>query len=116
MWSENEGSRRSQEIGSCLLTFLKEYLASPKHLIAHSDSCGGQNHNINIVCLWQYIVSSDEFAYTVIDHKFMVNRHSYLRSDRDFGGIEKAKRHQTSVYTPEQWGELVRKARGVNPF
>ena len=116
MWSENEGSRGSQEIGSCVLTFLKEHTVQSKRLIAYSDSCGGQNRNINVVCLWQHIVSSDEFSYTTIDHKFMVSGHSYLPNDRDFGSIELARRRQTSLYVPEQWGELVRKARRVNPF
>ena len=116
MWSENEGSRGSQEIGSCVLTFLKEHTVQSTRLIAYSDSCGGQNRNINVVCLWQDIVSSDEFSYTTIDHKFMVSGHSYLPNDRDFGSIELARRRQTSLYVPEQWGELVRKARRVNPF
>lgn len=42
--------------------------------------------------------------------------HSYLPNDRDFGGIEGARRRQTSLYVPEQWGELVRKARRETPF
>ena len=116
MWSESEGSRGSQEIGSCVLTFLKEHPVPSKHLIAYSDSCGGQNRNISVVCLWQHIVSSDGFSYTTVDHKFMVSCHSYLPNDRDFGSIEGARRRQTSLYVPEQWGELVRKARRVNPF
>ena len=53
MWHEKEGSRGSQEIGSCVLAFLKENPVSSKRLIAYSDSCGGQNRNINVVCLWQ---------------------------------------------------------------
>lgn len=116
MWSESEGSRGSQEIGSCVLTFLKEHPVPSTRLIAYSDSCGGQNRNINVVCLWQHIVSSDDFSYTTVDHKFMVSGHSYLPNDRDFGSIEGARRRQTSLYVPEQWGELVRKARRVNPF
>ena len=116
MWDEKEGSRGSQEIGSCVLTFLRENPLQAKHLIAYSDSCGGQNRNINIVCLWQYVVCNDDFSYTTIDHKFMISGHSYLPNDRDFGGIEGARRRQSSLYVPEQWGELVRKARRVNAF
>ena len=116
MWDEKEGSRESQEIGSCVLTFLRENPLQAKHLIAYSDSCGGQNRNINIMCLWQYVVCSDDFSYTTIDNKFMISGHSYLPNDRDFGGIEGARRRQSSLYVPEQWGELVRKARRVNPF
>ena len=77
MWSENEGSRGSQEIGSCVLAFLKEHSGQSKRLIVYSDSCGGQNRNINIVCLWQHIVSCDDFTFTINDHKFMVSGHSY---------------------------------------
>ena len=72
-----------------------------KHLIAYSDSCGGQNRNINIVCLWLHIVSSLEFSNKMIDHKFKVSGHSYLPNDRDFGGVEPARKRVSSLYVPE---------------
>ena len=55
MWDESVGSRGSQEI--CLLAFLKELAPSAQHLIAYGDSCGGQNRNIHMVCLWLHVRS-----------------------------------------------------------
>ena len=82
----------------------------------YSDSCGGQNRNINIVVLWLYIVASSDFSYEVIDHKFMVSGHSYLPNDRDFGSIEIAKRQTQYVYVPADWRSLIFNARKKNPF
>ena len=116
MWHEGIASRGSQEIGSCVLTYLKEHPTSATKLIMYSDCCGGQNRNINIACLWLYIVSSGEFPYVTIDHKFMLSGHSYLPNDRDFGGIESARRKNSSIFVPNDWYDLVKNARRVNPF
>ena len=89
MWHKGVGSRGSEEMGSCLLHRLYHLSSSAvTKLILYSDSCGGQNHNVNMVCLWLHIVASPEFNITQIDHKFMVSSHSYLLNDRGFGSIE----------------------------
>ena len=116
VWDESVGSRGSQEIGSCVLTYLREHQTPAEHLIAYSDSCGGQNRNVNFVCLWQHVVSSSTYSYEVIDHKFMMSGHSYLPNDRDFGGIEKVRRRTSAVYVPSEWCTLIKNARRVNPF
>ena len=46
MWDESVAFRDSQEVGSCLLAFLKDHGTAATHMIAYSDSCGG---HINIV-------------------------------------------------------------------
>ena len=116
MWNESQASRGSQEVGSCLLTYLKEHSTTATHLTAYTDSCGGQNRNINIVCLLLHIVCSADYSYTIIDHKFMISGHSYLPNDRDFGGIERLRRRTTSLFVPEEWCTLVEGACRVNPF
>ena len=117
MWPESTASRGTHEICSSILKYLT-LRASPQanHLIVYSDACGGQNRNINVACLWLYIVSSTSYPYTTIDHKFMVSGHSYLPNDRDFGSIEKVSRHAQSVYTPEDWFTLVETARKKYAF
>lgn len=45
VWNESMASRGPQEIGSCLLHFIKNYVHTEK-LIMYSDQCGGQNRNI----------------------------------------------------------------------
>ena len=71
---------------------------------------------MNIACLWIYIVSSPDFNYKDVDHKFMLSGHSYLPNDRDFGTIEKKNRKTQVVYVPDVWCTLVEEARRKNPF
>ena len=116
MWSESIASRGSQEIGSSILKYLELRASDATHLIVFSDACGGQNRHINIACLWMYVLSSSDIAYTVFNHKCMVSAHSYLPNDRDFGSIEHANRHFQQVFVPEEWCTLVERARTKNPF
>ena len=101
MWPESVASRGSHEIGSCILKYLKLRASEATHLIVFSDACGGQNRNINIVCQWMYVVSNSDFAYSVVDHKFMISGHSYLPNGRDFGSIEKANHRTQHIFIPE---------------
>lgn len=116
MWEESVASRGSQEIGSCLLKCFQHRASSATHLVLYSDSCGGQNRNINLACMWLHVVASDDYSYTTVDHKFMVSGHSYLPNDRDFASIENMKRKTQHIYVPSQWYELVRDCRRQNPF
>ena len=117
-WHEGIASRGSNEIASCLLKHLKENVTNTEaeNLVLYSDSCGGQNRNIYMVCALLYIVSSADFPFTQIDHKFMVPGHSYLPNDRDFGSVETARRRREHIYVPDHWYELIRSARQNNPF
>ena len=116
VWNESQASRGSEDIGSCILTYIKDHPTSAKKLIAYSDSCGGQNRNINFVCLWLYRLCSDKYSNTEIDHKFMVSDHSYLSNDQDFGSIKKARRRSSAIFIPEDWCTLIENARRVNSF
>ena len=86
------------------------------NLIVFSVACGGQNHNINLVCMWMYIVENPGFSYRVVNHKFTIPGHSFLPNDRDFGLIEKTSRYTQHVYIPENCYTLVEAARRNNPF
>lgn len=90
LWDETVASRGPQEVGSCLLHYIKTNVRS-KRLVMYSDQCGGQNRNIKMAVLCNYIVSSPDFTVTEIHHKFLVSGHSYLPCDQDFGLIEKEK-------------------------
>ena len=88
MWHEGIASHGSGEIGSCLLHHLRQKATTANKLILYSDSCGGQNRNINLLCLWLYIMANPDLSITQIDQKFLVSGHSFLPDDRDFGNIE----------------------------
>ena len=46
----------------------------------------------------------------------MVSGHSHLPNDRDFGGIESARRRRTCLYVPEDWHAFVENAQRTNRF
>lgn len=89
MWPESVASRGSHEIGSCILKYLKLRASEATQLIVFSNACGGQNRNVNIARLWMYVVSNSDFAYSVVDHKFMILGHSYLPNDHDLARLKR---------------------------
>lgn len=98
-WTEDQASRGSSEIFSCLLTVLEleEAFINKDHLVIWSDSCAGQNKNFLLICLYQYLIQKGIFK--VIDHKFPEVGHTYLDSDRDFGRIEKNLRKHQNIFS-----------------
>ena len=116
MWNEGVASRGPPEIGSSILTHLKEMETTANKLVLYSDACGGQNRNIFIVCMWLHIVASSDNPFTSVDHKFMVSGHSYLPNDRDFGHIEISRKKTTHIFVPADWERVVTEARRKNPF
>lgn len=85
-----------------------------RHLIAWSDSCGGQNKNFFIIAFWQYVLSTGRFD--VIEHKFPEVGHSYMDSDRDFALIEKAVKRHEKIYSAETYRTIIRTVKRKNPF
>nr|CAI5835143.1 unnamed protein product [Callosobruchus analis] len=68
-WDESIASRGAQEVGSCILHYIKFFVKTEK-LVMYSDQCGGQNRNIKMVALCNYIVTSNVSTVKEIDHKF----------------------------------------------
>lgn len=114
LWTEDRGGRGPEEIGSCLLSFFETIEEKPNHLIAWSDSAGGQNKNFFIICLWHYLVKQSVFM--IIDHKFPEVGHTFIDSDRDFAAVEKTVRKVQNIYTVDQYMTLMRESRKKNPF
>lgn len=110
VWNESMASRGPQEIGSCLLHFIKNYVHTEK-LIMYSDQCGGQNRNIKIALICNFVVGLNDYLPIEIHHKFLVSRHSYLACARDFGVIEKEKRYHPEIYVPNDWIKVTEGAR-----
>ena len=106
VWDETVASRGSREVGSCLLDFATDLPLGVTKLIAWSDSCGGQNKHYNIPRYWMTILQNTHI--TQVDHKFLELGHTYLENDEDFGIIERQKRRQQLIYTPDDWRQLIR--------
>lgn len=117
VWSEDVASRGAQEVGSCILRYLKQYLpANIVHLICYSDACGGQNRNIKLALLFKkYLHGGTNTTVKKIEHKFFVSGHSYNACDRCFGLIEKKARGATNIYTPADWAELIATTQKKEP-
>ncbi|CAF4947233.1 unnamed protein product [Pieris macdunnoughi] len=59
VWVEGEAGRGAQEVGSCMIKFIKEIMRpNVERLSLWSDSCGGQNRNIKMVLLLKVILAS----------------------------------------------------------
>jgi len=107
IWTENEGRRGVNEVGSSLLNFfdIANVCGADQKLIAWSDSCSGQNKNFGLICFWQYIILSQRFR--CIEHKFPEPGHTYLDSDRDFGKVEVAVKRRECVYTVDEYQQIM---------
>lgn len=115
MWDESIASRGPQEIGSCILNYVKNNVSTSR-LTMYSDQCGGQNRNFKMAALCAYMVAAEEYAVKTIDHKFLVSGHSYLPNDQDFGLVEKNKKHFQNVHVPSNWMQVVSETRKRCPF
>lgn len=115
IWNESIASRGSQEIGSCLMYYINNFVDT-ENLIMYSDQCGGQNRNIKLSLMCNYMITSPEFKVSQIDHKFLCSGHSYLPCDQDFGLIEKSKKYFPNIYIPDDWKNVITSARKIKPF
>lgn len=112
MWCESDGKRGSNEIGTCLLKFIK--LMKENHGINefsfYSDNCAGQNRNRFIYSMWEYAA----FIHKVnIRHTFLEKGHTQNEGDSVHATIECAKK-RTIIYVPMQWVTLVQSAKVTN--
>ncbi|KAG8305665.1 hypothetical protein J6590_065586 [Homalodisca vitripennis] len=64
------------------------------------------------ICLYQHLVQNGTFK--LIDHKFPEVGHTYLDSDRDFGIIEKNLRKHETIFTPEEYRNVIAKSNKKN--
>jgi hypothetical protein len=111
-WDETSGSKGSQEIGTCLLKHIQKSVTSQKHVVAYSDTCSGQNRNINIALTLMKVTQDPESSVDTFDLKFLLSGHSYLPNDRDFGLIEKNLKKKEFLFSPENICEVIRKTLG----
>ena len=116
LWDETEGGRGSQEVASLLAKHIRQEAKKHTHVILYSDSCTGQNRNIKVASTLMNLVLDPKLSIKVIDHKFLVSGHSFLPNDQDFGVIESASRKCIQIFTPEDWLQVVKKAKTKKPF
>lgn len=118
-WTEIDGKRGSNEIGSCLYKYLHQLPPEIKEVSFFSDTCSGQNRNKNISILFLHLVQV--LNLDIIEHKFLESGHSYMEVDSMHSAIEKQKKN-VPVYTIQDWLTIFRLARSkrlkskANPY
>lgn len=116
MWHEAIGGRGSEQIASCMFKKLQSLPASISHVITYSDTCGGQNRNINMAVMFSYVAALNQNIST-IDQKFLLPGHTHLECDADHARIERAKKsYNVPIMIPRDWYTFVASVRGKKPF
>ena len=113
-WPEFVARKGSDKVISCLDSFLSTLPSQVTTVYLYSDGCPGQNKNVNVIHYLFSLIRLGRFRH--IQHHFPVRGHSFLPNDRDFGRTEARKKKVQQVFTPEQWYEVITKARKTNPF
>jgi hypothetical protein len=60
-------------------------------MTTYSDTCGGQNRNMNIAIMTSVAIQSHHPSLEVTDQKFMLPGHTHMECDVDHARTEKAK-------------------------
>lgn len=115
VWDETTASRGSEEIASCVIRHLSTRALTLRHVVLYSDTCTGQNRNMNFALMLLKLVASDSNNINIIDHKFMVSGHSFIPNDSDFGSIEIYAKNK-HIYIPDDWYKIITKCRRNKPF
>ncbi|KAL4127135.1 hypothetical protein QTP88_011333 [Uroleucon formosanum] len=116
MWHEAIGGRGSNEIASCLYQKILNLLNNVTHIITYSDTCGGQNRNINMAAMLS-LVTANSSTLHIIDQKFLLPGHTHLECDVDHTKIERAKKFSDiPIMIPRDWYQFVRTVKGKKPF
>jgi hypothetical protein len=84
-------SKWNNEIGSCILKYLRFTDPNVQYAIFYSDSCLGQNYNQYVSSLLLYAVG--RLPIETINHKFFVPRHTMTKCDRIHSANEHAQKH-----------------------
>lgn len=116
-WTETEGKRGSNEIGTCVLLYIKNLVQKSVNvqdldLTFYSDNCCGQQNNKYIVSMYYYAVQ--KYNLRSITHKYLIQGHSQNEGDNVHSVIERQiKRYLGSkpIYTPDQYTTLIATAK-----
>lgn len=102
-WTENEYSKGSNEVASCIHHILNTSDFTDIHTVRlMCDGCGGQNKNTTLItmcCTWL----SKQNLITNIEVVFPVRGHSFIPPDRVFGHIERDIRKKEVILEPEEY-------------
>ena len=118
VWQENEGRKDSNMIASalsdCLKVRLRHKVSMSRGLRLFSDSCYGQNKNMNMVSTLMELRQS--FPNLGIEYTFPVRGHSYLPANRVFGRIEQMIRKMYTILLPQEYHAILQQFGNVHIY
>ncbi len=115
VWLEYEASKGTQEVGSCLIKYIKTITAPVKKLFLWSDSCGGQNRSIKLVLMLMHTLQNHSSLQTIF-LRFLESGHSFLPNDSEFGDVECLLKRHDNVCTDQKYIGIMQDCRQDNKF
>lgn len=111
-WCENENKKDSNMIASalnyCFTDRIRRRLEGATVLRLFSDSCYGQNKNLNVMAML-CALRKKTYPNLAIEYTFPVRGHSFLPADRVFGRIELELRRRETILLPSEYDTVLRK-------
>lgn len=127
VWHEGQANRGANDIGSCILNYLKDLQQnametesnSQLNVIFYSDNCARQQKNKFILAMYLYAVLNFSHINS-ITHKYLITGHTKNEGDNVHSVIEqhiKKSKKSGPIYVPEQYVTLIRTAKkSGNPY
>ena len=110
VWQEHENKKDSNMIASALnhyFNIVGNDIVTHRMLRLFSDSCYGQNKNINVLAML-FALRATLLPDTKIEYTFPVRGHSFLPADRVFGRLEQEIRRKPTIFLPSEYIEIMR--------
>lgn len=112
-WHEGLAKRGSNEICTCLYTFLVSLPSTIMHeVVLFSDNCAGQNKNKFIASLQLYCMQTVSHI-SKITHKFLITGHTQNENDAMHATTEREKKRilrSGPITLPSQWVSVIKTA------
>ncbi|KAL0840311.1 hypothetical protein ABMA28_015581 [Loxostege sticticalis] len=115
-WTEVEGQKGANEIGSCVFKYLEEKSVSSSgklNITFYSDNCCGQQKNQFVFSMYIYAVKNLPNIES-ITHKFLIKGHTQNEGDSVHSTIErqiKKRLRSGPIYVPDQYINAIRDAK-----
>lgn len=110
-WAENEASKSSNEVASCVFHELQAAdLSGYKRIRLVADGCPGQNKNVNILTMCaKWLMTYAPSHIEEITLVFPITGHSFLPADRVFGLLERTLKKKNTIVRKEEYHEIFQK-------
>lgn len=108
IWDETVAKMEANEISSCLLNFIDDYVKEgATEFRFWSDNCAGQNINRFFFSFYMYAAKKYNVS---IHHRFLEKGHTQNEGDSIHALIERSIKAKT-IYSPDEWRLQVHRAK-----